>query len=107
MFQVLQIPPHGLRVKQGTEYSERQPQRSLHLSAVADAGETPVAEVLAVIGEHAIIILAEARAGASDNLFGRKGRPVVIDDLHRAADGKSRQGHLLDRAALPESSGEP
>ena len=67
MFWILQNPPHRLRVKQSAEYSERQLQRSLHLSAVAHAAETPVAEVLAVIGQKAIIILAEARAGASNN----------------------------------------
>jgi hypothetical protein len=71
MFCVLQNPPHPLRVKQGAEYSEWQPQRSFHLSAMADAAETPVAEVLAVISQQAIIILAEARTRASDNLFGR------------------------------------
>ena len=103
---VLQNPSHRLRVKQSAEYSEWQLQRSLHLSAVAYAGETPVAEVLAVIGHHAIVILAEARAGAPDNLVGRIWRCGVVDDAYGATDGKSRQGHLLDRSALPELSGE-
>jgi hypothetical protein len=58
-------------VKQGIEYSEWQLQRSLHLSAMAHAVETPVAEMLAVIGQQAIIVLTEARAGASDYFFGR------------------------------------
>jgi hypothetical protein len=71
MFCVLQNPPHRLRVKQGAEYSERQLQRSLYLSAVAHTEVTPVAKVLAVIGQQAIIILSEAGAGTSDDLFGR------------------------------------
>jgi hypothetical protein len=66
----LQNPPHWLGVKQSIEDSEWQLQRLLHLSAVAHAAETPVAEVLAVIGQQAIIILAEARPGTSDYLRG-------------------------------------
>jgi hypothetical protein len=46
-------------------------QSALDLRTVTDAAEAPVAEVLAVIGQQAIVILADARAGASYNLFGR------------------------------------
>src|SRR5271167_171859 len=52
MFCVLQSPPYRLRMKQSIEDSEWQLQRLLHLSAAADAAETPVAEVLAVIGQQ-------------------------------------------------------
>jgi hypothetical protein len=69
VFWILHNSPRELRMKQSAESSEWQPQWSLHLSAAVDAAETPVAEVFAVIGQQAIVILAEARAGASDNLF--------------------------------------
>jgi hypothetical protein len=68
---VIQIPPQRLRLKQSIEYTERQLQRPLHLSAIAHAVETPVAKVLAVVGEEAIIVLTEARAGAPDYLVWR------------------------------------
>src|SRR5208337_4946144 len=103
---VLQNPPRRLGVQQSIENSEWQLQWLLHLSAVAHAAEKPVAEVLAVIGQQAIIIFSEARSGTSDYLFGRIRRLGVIDDADWATDGKSRQGHLLDRTALPESPGE-
>src|ERR1700685_2514949 len=103
---VLQNPPPRLRMKQSIEDSERQLQRLLDLRAVANAAETPVAEVLAGIGQQAIIVLPEARPGASDDPFGRIRRLGVFDDADWATNGKSRQGHLLDRTALPKSPGE-
>jgi hypothetical protein len=102
---LLQNPPHRLRMKQSIEDPEWQLQRLLHLSAVAHAAETPVAKVLAVIGQQAIIILTEARSGASNYLCGRIRRLGVIDDADWATDGKSRQRHLLDWTALPKSRG--
>jgi hypothetical protein len=47
-------------MKQGAEQAKWQYQRSFHLGAMTDAVETPIAEVLAVIGEQPIVILAEA-----------------------------------------------
>jgi hypothetical protein len=38
---------------------------------MADAADTPVAEVLTIVGEKPIIVLAESRKSAPDNLFGR------------------------------------
>jgi hypothetical protein len=70
MFRALQNPPHRLHLKQSIEDSKWQLQRLLHLSAMAHAADTPVAEVLAVIGEESIIVLAEARACAPDYFFG-------------------------------------
>jgi hypothetical protein len=102
MFRVLQIPPRRLRMKQRAEQAKWHHQRSFHLGAMTDAVETPIAEVLAVIGQQAIVILAEARAGASDDFFGRKDGLGVIDDSQLAAGGESRQGDFLYRTALPE-----
>jgi hypothetical protein len=64
-------------VKQNIEYAEWQVQRSLHLGAMAHAVQTPAAEMLAVIGQQAIIVLAETRAGASDYFFGRIRNNVI------------------------------
>jgi hypothetical protein len=69
---------------------EWQLQRLLHLSAMAHAVQTPVAQVLAVVGQQAIIVLAEARAGAPDYFVGRKQRLGVFDDAYRVTDAKSR-----------------
>src|SRR5271168_1020016 len=102
---ILQNPPYRLGMKQCIEDSEWQLQRLLHLSAVAHAAETPVAEMLAVIGQQAIITLAEARPGTSDDLFGRIRRLRVFGDAYWATDGKSRQTHLLDWPALPKTPG--
>ncbi len=109
MLRVLQNPTHRLRVKQGPENSEKQLEKRLkmHLGAMAHAAVTPVAEVLAVIGEQTIIILAEPRARTSNDLLRRKRRRGVVDDAYRMTPGKSKQGHFLDRSALPESPGEP
>jgi hypothetical protein len=57
---------------------------------MADAAETPVAEVLAVIGQHAIVILAETRPGAPDDFVGRKFHPRMIDDSYTPAGRESR-----------------
>src|SRR5579863_3102484 len=95
------MPPH-LGVKQGDEHTKGQLPPSLDLRAMADAAAAPVAEVLAVIGQQAIVVLADARASASHDLFGRIRWPVVIDDLYGVANGKSRQRYLLDGAALPK-----
>src|SRR5712671_4603373 len=89
-------------MKQRAEHAKWQHQRPFHLGAVTDAVEAPIAEVLAVIGQQAIIILAEARASASDGFFGRKYRLGVIDASHFAAGGESRQRDFLNRTALPE-----
>jgi hypothetical protein len=102
MFRVLQNPPSRLRVKQRAEQAKWPHQRSFRLGAMTDAVETPIAEVLAVIGQQAIIILAEARAGTSDDFFGRKYTFRVMDDSHLAPGGESRQGDILNRTALPE-----
>ena len=75
---ILQNPPYRLGMEQCIEYSEGQLQRLLHLGAVAHAAETPVAEMLAVIGQQAIVTLAEARSGTSDDLFGRIRRLRVV-----------------------------
>lgn len=103
---ILQNPPYRLGMEQCIEYSEGQLQRLLHLGAVAHAAETPVAEMLAVIGQQAIVTLAEARPGTSDDLFGRIRRLRVFGDAYWATDGKSRQTHLLDWPALPKTPGE-
>jgi hypothetical protein len=71
MYCEFQNPLHRLRMKQGAEYSKWHLQPSFHLSATADTAETPVAEVLAIIGQQSVIILAETRAGALDNRFRR------------------------------------
>jgi hypothetical protein len=94
---------HRLRVKQSAEHSEWQPERVCHLSAQANAAETPVAKVLAVIGQQAIVILAEARASTPYNFFGRIRRIEVIDDPHLVTIRKSKQRYLLDGSALPGS----
>ena len=94
---------HRLGVKQRAEHSEWQPERACHLSAQANAAETPGAKVLAVIGQQAIVILAEARASTPHNLFGRIRRIEVIDDPHLMTIGKSKQRYLLDGSALPGS----
>ena len=90
-----------LRVKQSAEYSEWQLERACHLSAQANAAETPVAKVLAVIGQQTIVVLAEARASTPYNLFRRIRRIEVIDDPHLMTIGKSKQRYLLDGTALP------
>src|ERR1019366_2072365 len=82
---------------------ESRPQPPFDLRAATDTAEAPIAEVLAVIGQQAIIVLAEARSSASDNFLGGIRRPRVIHDPHIVAIGKSRQGYFLDRPALPES----
>ena len=81
-------------------------ERPLELSAPVDAADAPVAEVLAVIGQQAIVVLAETRAGAPNDLCGRKDGDGVFDPAYLVAAGESGQGHLLDRAALP-APGEP
>lgn len=100
---VLQIAPHRLRMKQRAEHAKRQYQRPFHLGAMTDAVEAPIAEVLAIIGEQAIVILAEARAGAADDFLRRECRPGLIDDSCLAPGAESRQRDLLYRTALPES----
>src|ERR1700677_4653640 len=93
-------PPERLRVKWGAEQAKRQP--PLHLSAATDTTETPIAEVLAIVAQQPIIVLPEARAGAPDDLIGRKLRLGMIDDRQRMTVGESSQRHLLHRSALPE-----
>jgi hypothetical protein len=91
-------------VKQSAEqHSEWQPERACHLSAPAHAAETPVAKVFAVIGQQAIVILAETRAGTPHYLLGRIRWIEVIDDPHLMTIGKSKQRYLLDGSALPGS----
>src|SRR5450631_89053 len=89
-------------MKQRAEHAKWQHQRPFPLGAMTDAVERPIAEVLAVIGQQAIIVLTEARMGASDDFFGRKYRSWVMDDSHRVPGGESSQGDLLNRTALPE-----
>jgi len=60
-----------LGVEQAAEYPRRQSQPFLYLSTAADPAETPVAKVLAIIGQQTIVVLAETRAGAPDDLIGR------------------------------------
>jgi hypothetical protein len=50
----------------------------------------------------AAVLLSEARTRAPDKLLRRIVRLEVVDDSHRMTIGKSRQGDLLDRSALPE-----
>jgi len=71
MVALLRNWPAPLRVKQRTENAQGQLQPSFHLCAAADTADTPVAEVLTVIGQQPIVTLAEARAGAPHNLFRR------------------------------------
>jgi hypothetical protein len=94
---------HRLRVEHSAEYPEWQLERTCHLSAQAHAAETPVAKVLAVVGQQAIVILAEARASTPHSLFGRIRWIEVIDDPHLMTIGKSKQRYLLDGSALPGS----
>jgi hypothetical protein len=89
-------------MKQRAEQAKWQHKRPFHLGAMTDAVETPIAEVLAVIGQQAIIVLTEARTGASDDFFGRKYRSGMSDDSHRVTGGESRQGDFLNWTALPE-----
>ena len=67
----LHVDEARLRVKHGEEYAKGEPQSSFDLCAVADAAEAPVAEVLAVIGQQAIVVLTDTRARAQYDLFGR------------------------------------
>ena len=71
MFTALRNGLCPLRVKQRTDNPQWQLQPAFHLCAAADAAETPVAEVLAVISQQPVITLTEARAGAPHNLFRR------------------------------------
>jgi hypothetical protein len=74
-------------MKQGTE--ESQGRAPLHLFAAANSAPTPVAEVLAVIGQQPIIVLAETRPGALDDLLRRILRLELVNDPHLMTVGKS------------------
>ena len=89
-------------MKQGAEYLKWQPPPSFDLSTSADTADTPVAEVLTIVSEQPISVLAETRAGAPDNLARRKVRLGMSDGPHWMTVDKLAQRHLLHRSALPE-----
>jgi hypothetical protein len=95
-----------LRVKQGHERPQGQAQWLPNLGAVADATDTPVAEMLTIVGQKPVIILAEARARASYNLLGGIRTGGVFNHLYGVAAAKLPQRYLLDGATLPQASGE-
>jgi len=57
--------------------------------------EAPLDEVLAVVAEKAITLLAEARAGALDRHFHGVTGVAMLDHEHRAAAGELLERHLF------------
>jgi hypothetical protein len=62
------------------------------------AVQAPLHEVLAVVGEQAVTLLAEPRARAANGDFRAHALLAVFDHEHRAAAGKCLQRHLFDGA---------
>src|SRR3954469_1469282 len=75
-------------------------EKRLDLRAAADAGQAPCDEVLAVVGEEAVAIFAEARAGTRPRGRTGKSRRRRALDLHWAAVGEFDERDFLDRSAV-------
>jgi len=72
-----------LRMKSSAQEFQWPLQTPFDLGTAANAAQTPVAEVLAIVGQQPVVVLAQARAGAPDDFVGRIDRVGVLDDLHR------------------------
>jgi hypothetical protein len=62
-----------------------------------------LAEVLTVIGQHAVAILAHTGTCPADYFIGIEARRVLVPDPERASVGELLQTHLLDRASMQTS----
>jgi hypothetical protein len=98
-------------VKQGEEYTEGQLAPTLDLRTAADAAEAPVAEVLAVIGQQAIVVLADARANASHvntDLMFPLPDPLKLRGLRESRGGSNCVfGLTLGERAAARRTGQP
>jgi hypothetical protein len=80
--------------------------QDLDLKAAANAGWAPAGEVLAIIGEKLITLLAHPRMSPCDDFFGCESRDDVILLRNRAAQGKFRQTYFAN-ATIPETKQKP
>src|ERR1700730_7650501 len=64
------------------------PRWVLDLRTATKVAHTPVAEMLAVIRQKAVVMLAHSRSGASYDLLCRKDRVRVLDNPHGMTEGK-------------------
>jgi hypothetical protein len=78
------------------ERAQRNRTGTFNLDALASAANAPVAKVLAIVSQHMIRILTEARARTLHNFLRRKRRFTLMNDPDRPTHGKSQHRHLLD-----------
>ncbi|CAG9245603.1 hypothetical protein PCAR4_170126 [Paraburkholderia caribensis] len=78
----------------------RMREAGMDLFAAAFAEQAPRAEVLAVVRQQAIVVFAEARAGAQHGLFGGVLRERMRADGNGVTIGEGFERHFFDGAAM-------
>jgi len=87
------------------QHSLGQPEHSLDLIAARYPAQTPLAEVLAIVGQQSITVLADARTRPANDFFSVKVSGGATPHPQGSSCGEKRERDFFYRAAA-QASGE-